>query len=215
MKSRNKSPNKNQKVLSPERICGRTYVSALAAASSGLIPLQPSPFPRALAVADVFEFYRFTSVKVILHPQGAEYAVGYSNQTFDTAPTTLAGVLELPVAARQVQNSSVFKELNLGRQELLSNGPLKWYKTVVGTPDALFETQGNLYIAAGSSQTLNLVIEWEVEFSQWNLAAQSPKPHMDFVPIAGTDLFRRVPRPTQASPLSVKADRESTEALAS
>ncbi len=182
-----------------ETICGRSYFTPFAASSSAIIPLQPSSFARALAVGDVFEFYRFTSVKVEIAPMpdistSTDFAVGYSNQTFDTAPTSVAEVIELPIAKLQVRGSTVYRVLELSRQELLSDGPLKWYKTIVGTPSALFETQGNIYIAAlGATSVGSLVVEWTVEFSQWNLAAQSPFAKVPaFEPVPGTDLFRKV-----------------------
>ncbi len=179
---------------SVQKVCGRTLITVLSTAAT-VVPIQPSSFVRVLAMGDVFEFYRFTKLRVQLPPMASsststQYAVGYSNQTFDTAPTLVAQVIELPFAARQTKTSTVFQYFKVGRNELLANAPLKWYKTVVGTPDALFETQGNLYcVSTDATAGCDIQVEWEVEFSQWNLAAQSPM--VSYEPILGTDLFRK------------------------
>ncbi len=202
MKRNNRGSKSAKPAASPsvQRVCGRSLIAILPSGnSSTVIPIQPSTFPRILAMGDVFEFYRFVSLKVELPPDNflgggtaTEYAVGYSNQTFDTAPTLVSQVIELPCASRQVQAASVFRSFVVSRNELINNAPLKWYKTIVGTPDQLFETQGNLYCVANanSTATINLVVDWEVEFSQWNLAAQSPFPALEQIP--GTDLFRKI-----------------------
>ncbi len=199
---KSRSSKMNKPALNPaiQRVCGRSEVAVLGSSTtSSIIPIQPSSFARCLAMGDVFEFYRFTSLKVEIPPLVAslavanEVAVGYSNQTFDTPPTSVAAVMELPCATRNIRRSTVFRSFTVSRNELIANAPLKWYKTIVGTPEALFETQGNLYVAAdGNDAPTVLVIEWEVEFSQWNLAGQSPlSAHPALEPIPGTDLFRR------------------------
>ena len=44
-------------------------------------------FPRAAAVADVFQYYRFTKLDIELKPIGTTYALGYANgAAFDTPP---------------------------------------------------------------------------------------------------------------------------------
>jgi hypothetical protein len=196
MKSRGKK-NNNKKMMSParvERVAGRTLVQVLSSATSGVASISPATFPRCLAMADVFEFYRFTKLQVQLYPQAAaDYVVGYTNQGFDTPPTTLAGVIELPYARLMSNDTSIPLYLNIGRSELLSDGNLKWYKTILGTPATQFEVQGNLYVAASTAIALSVVVEWEVEFSQWNLAAQSPKPlgEVEYEAIPGTNLYRK------------------------
>jgi len=190
-----------------ETVSGRSFVNFLyGTGNNAVVPLIPATFPRALAMADVFEFYRFTSIKMDCIPGAAAgaYALGYSNQTFDTAPTTVSGVIELPQAVWQVSDSSVYRApLTLGRKELVDDSPLKWYKTIAGSPDDLFEVQGNFYFAfnGGPDLTFYTVCEWTVEFSQWNLAAQSPK----YEQVPGTDLFKKVPPPPV-----VKAERSGT-----
>ncbi len=198
MKNSNSSKvnNKGAKV---ETISGRTLITILNAATSGSVSLSPAAFPRAAAIADVFEFYRFTSVRVTLPTSSQAYAVGYTNQQFDTAPATIFEVMELPYAQRQESTCTVYHSFSMGRKELIGDGQIKWWKTIPGTPATQFELQGTFY-GAGGSQTLYLTVEWTVEFCQWNLAAQSPKPVMgDFVLVPGTNLYRKVEASESAS----------------
>ncbi len=52
---------------------------------------------------------------------------------------------------------------------------MQWYKTVVGTPQQQFETQGTFYIfTTGASGSFFMAMDYEVELTQWNLAANSP-----------------------------------------
>ena len=42
------------------------------------------------------------------------------------------------------QTQTTPEKLSIPRSELLKDSQLKWYKTVAGSPDAGFETQGNV-----------------------------------------------------------------------
>ncbi len=194
-----------------QRVCGRSIIT-VGAATTLTVAIQPSTFARCAAMAEVFEFYRFVSLKVELPPVAGgtgtgvgNYAIGYSNQTFDNPPANELQVIELPYATRQVPASTMFRSFKLGREELLRNSPLAWYKTIVGTPDQLFETQGNLYYAGDFALTggIPVVVEWEVEFSQWNAASNSPMVLYEAIP--GTDLFKKVRTPVQD--VAIKADK--------
>ncbi len=199
----------NKKGSKIEKVCGRTLVEVLSAAGSSVVPVTPALFPRAAAIADVFEFYRFTKLQLRLRPgfegvaatsSNYSYTIGYSNQTFDTAPSTEAAIIELPLAVRS-SSATAYSTMMIGRKELVDDSPLKWYKTVAGTPASQFEVQGNFYVASyiNATATVQLVIEWEMELSQWNLAGQSPK----FAQVPGTDLYKIVP---------VSRDRKSAAA---
>ncbi len=187
--------NKNASLMGRvEKVCGRTIVQPIIGSTSGVSSISPATFPRCLAMADVFEFYRFTRLDIEVPPSsGVSYAIGYTNQGFDTPPTTIAGVIELPYAKYMADACTTFRQLNIGRKELLGDNNLKWFKTIPGTPATQFEIQGNIYAAIASSGGVDLIIEWECEFSQWNLAAQSPlyrEPAFELVP--GTDLYKKV-----------------------
>ncbi len=155
-----------------EVIEGRGYVPLAASASS--FPISPSSFARALAIADVFQFYRFTKLKVIIIPGTSGVAVGYApGAAFDVPPNTRAQILELPMAVLHGVSKTTDTVLNVGRKEMVMNDQLQWFKTIPGTPDTQWEIQGNIYWISDTA-TGALVVEYTVEFQSWNLAAQSP-----------------------------------------
>ena len=175
-KRKNKGGNKSAPAgARVEIVSGRTNVN-YAATSSNILPIQPSSFARCLAIADVFQFYRFTKLRVTVIPVDNSVVVAYApGAAFDTAPTTFAALIELPIA--KYHGSAKFMEtvMDVPRKELLGDAQIPWFKTIVGTPAAQFETQGNLYVTTGGGANGGiLVIEWTVEFQSWNLAAQSP-----------------------------------------
>lgn len=145
------------------------------------INISPASFTRALAVADIFQFYRFTRIKVIQPPVAFNntnvtaaivhaYAPGSG---FDTAPTTYAQLVELPKMLYHGQSKTIETNMTLNRQDLLKHVQLPWFKTIAGSPDAQFEIQGNLYnIAIYTTQSF--IVEYTVEFQSPNLAGQSP-----------------------------------------
>lgn len=165
---RNKSSKKNLG-SAHETVSGRTLFTLSAASST--IFLNPSSFPRCLAMADVFNLYRFTRLRFTVKP-GSQTSVGYSNGEFDTPPTTVQQIMELAYAALVPGSQTVPESVTVPKSELLGDSTLKWYKTIAGTPASGFENQGALYWLAGGA--VFLLVEWTCEFSQWNLAANSP-----------------------------------------
>lgn len=153
-----------------ETVSGRTLVTVSGAVTT---PISPASFPRAAAMADVFQFYRFVDLKVTILPGSTGgHTTGFApGSGFDTAPTSTAQILELPFAAISPASKTVDTVFKVPRKELLRDTQLPWFKTIAGTPDAQFEIQGNLY----SVSTAGLfIVDWRVEFQSWNLAGQSP-----------------------------------------
>ncbi len=158
-----------------EVVSGRTNFN-YAATTSTSIAIQPSSFARCLAMADVFQFYRFTHIRVQVVPADNSVVVGFApGALFDTPPTTAASIIELPLAIYHGSGKFTDTYLNVPRSELINDAQITWFKTIAGTPAAQFETQGNLYISTGGGANGGiLVIEWTCEFQSWNLAGQSP-----------------------------------------
>jgi len=165
-----------------EVVAGRTLFSPSPAAPSvTTIPLYPTSFSRLLSIADNFEYYRFTKLHVTLYPaahlnDGVDTHVAYSNGTYDTPPATFAAMAELPFYAQNSAQMTIPSSFTVGRQELLADVPLKWFKTVPSSQDVPNEIQGNIYLALGgvNSTQIDITVEWVCELSQWNLAGQSP-----------------------------------------
>lgn len=153
-----------------ETVSGRTLVSVTGAVTT---PISPASFPRAAAMADVFQFYRFVDLKITILPGSTGgHATGFApGSGFDTSPSATSQILELPFAAISPAVKTVDTVFRVPRKELLRDVQLPWFKTIAGTPDSQFEVQGNLY----SVSTAGLfIVDWTVEFQSWNLAGQSP-----------------------------------------
>ena len=160
----------------PEVISGRSVIF-FAASSSNIVQISPnSVFPRAAAIADVFQFYRFTKLKVTVIPTDTQVVIGYApGAAFDTAPTTGPAIIELPIAVWHGAAKFGETRMMVPRKELIPDAQIPWFKTVPGTPATQFEIQGNLYNATGAGANGGtIVIDYTVEFQSWNLAAQSP-----------------------------------------
>ncbi len=182
-KARTKMPKGNS--ISPssiQRIAGaQLYNSTNTAVTT--VPISPASFTRALAIADLFQFYRFVKIKVIQMPVTLNNITNVTNYVihafapgseFDTPPTTPAQLIELPRYIYHGLGKGMDTVLNLGRKDLLSHAQLPWFKTIAGTEDPQFEIQGNLYNLNNVGTATSYIIEYEVEFQSPNLAAQSP-----------------------------------------
>ncbi len=147
------------------------------------IAIQPASFTRALAIADNFQFFRFRRLRCTIAPTtggssfATTFALGYApGSGFDTPPSSNTDVMQLPKAVFAGAGKSVDTILDIGPSELVSDNPLRWFKTIVGTPDTHFEVQGILYGIASNGTTfpVNVIIEYELELQSWNLASNSP-----------------------------------------
>lgn len=171
---RSKRSNKGPQGARPESVSGVSIVN-YGINTSNTLTISPASFSRAAAIADVFQFYRFTKLKVMIVPTGASVQIGYApGAVFDTPPSTAAAVMELPVAAFHSANKTVDTIMPVSRKELIKDAQLPWFKTIPGSlADTQFEIQGNLYsVWAQSGGTL--VISYTCEFQSWNLAGNSP-----------------------------------------
>jgi len=156
----------------PEKVSGRTLFSFT---TTGSIVISPAAFARALAIADVFQFYRFTKLRIKNIPTGVASTFGYApGAVFDTPPTLASQVTELPYAVNHGDAKTTDTILNIPRRELLGDSQIKWFKTIPGSPATQFEIQGNVYVVVPVTGVI-LEVEYEVEFQSWNLAANSPK----------------------------------------
>ncbi len=189
-----------------EKIRGRTFLTL--STGTTVAPLQPSAtyWPRLQVVADVFQFYRFVALKVYLPPSFASAgsaantaanSVAYANGTFDSPPASFAACAELPYFQFSGPAETHTRTLTIGRQELLSDNPTKWWKTQPGTPETGFEVQGNLYFS--QEGTCEVYVEYEVELTSWNLTGQSPMPRYELID-SKSNLYRKVDSSTDSSP---------------
>jgi hypothetical protein len=181
---KNKTKNSKNGIDGVEIICGRQIFTTGTINVVGTLSISPASFTRALAVADVFQFYRFTMVKVIIPATAptattgtgaASTSVAYApGAVFDTPPTTIAEIIALPKYLHMGNAVNVDKIMTLNQKDLLSHVQLPWFKTIVGTEDTQFEIQGNLYYLSSIVANASYIIEYRVEFQSPNLAGNSP-----------------------------------------
>lgn len=177
-RSRNSRRRKMDRV---ETVMGR-QIFVYSGTTMVSIPVQPASFTRALAMADNFQFYRFRKLRCIITPGDIDgnvsnFTLGYApGAAFDTPPAANTDIIQLPKAVHHGSAKTVDTVLDIGPDELITDAPLRWYKTIAGTPDTQFEIQGNLYgiAGAGNLAAVSLVIEYEMELQSWNLASNSP-----------------------------------------
>jgi len=168
--------NKGPSGARVEVISGRSVV-LYAVSTSNVLAVSPnSVFARAAAIADVFQFYRFTKLKCTIIPRDVEVIMGYApGAAFDTPPTTGPGIIELPIAVWHGAAKFDDTKMLVPRKELVPDAQIPWFKTIPGTPATQFEIQGNLYFSIGAGATGGtIVMDYTIEFQSWNLAAQSP-----------------------------------------
>ncbi len=159
-----------------EIISGRSNIN-YASSSNNVLPIYPASFSRSSGIADLFQFYRFTKLRVIVTPVESTIFCGYApGAAFDTPPANGPAIIELPRAVCHAAFKHTDTVLDVGRSELIKDSQIPWFKTIVGTPATQFEIQGNLYtnVNLGAGQGAILIIEWTCEFQSWNLASQSP-----------------------------------------
>lgn len=159
-----------------EVVSGRTFIPTVLNSSNNLSISPIANLPRLLAMAELFQFYRFTKLRAYCMPGEVQMALGYApGAAFDTPPTTISGIMELPLAVAHGAFKSTNTVLTVPRKELVDDGQIMWYKTIPGTPATQFEIQGNIYWVVGAGATApNFVLEWTCELQSWNLTAQSP-----------------------------------------
>lgn len=183
---------KNQKVTPGDKvevIAGQQLFVAATNAALVTVPVRPSSFTRVLAIADSFSLYRCTKLEIEVLPSvenesaGAQsfgsLAFGYSpGPAPNSPPSTEAGVMALPYANFYSNGSTVPRKLMIPRRELVSNGIIKWYKTIVGTEDDGFETQGNIFLWATINTSftigINFLVRYTFELQGWILASNTP-----------------------------------------
>ncbi len=203
-----------------EVVSGRSVVNYAASTVNTLNISPNSVFPRILAIADVFQFYRFTKLKITNIPLDTSVVFGYApGALFDTPPANSQSIIELPMAVWHGSAKFADTILTIPRSELIKEAQLPWFKTIVGTPSAQFEIQGNLYTSVGAGANgATLVLEYTVEFQSWNLAGNSPLKPLSLA--ANTTSVKASPNSksslsicSQEQPTDVTADGETSSVV--
>lgn len=127
--------------------------STLSAPTVSAIDLAPAIDTRLAAIADAFQWYRFSKLMVTLLPattatNDTDASVGYIPRIPNSAPTLHSELVSLPASAVKGRGQSVPAKMLVSRAILFGDAPIKWYQTKVGTEDAQWEVQGQYIFAA-------------------------------------------------------------------
>lgn len=166
---------------------GKVFWQVTATNTAAALPLHPSSVPRLTDLANAFQLYRFTSLKIEVLPTfraatsigAAEmYYVGYYNDVVDSLPNSTQAGSELAYSIVRpmghvfdIANSSAIQALSVAsvfkvpRSFLLKDTALKWFKANLGTPDSWDELQGNIVYRAENSVQVGMMIWYTVEFA--------------------------------------------------
>lgn len=140
--------------------------SAVFVSGIRTLAMSPATFIQSAAIQDVYELYRFRRLRYRLHRNGSISSMqvaAYLPGVTDNAPSTPA---DLAVCQHAAILSSVATVptgwMKVPRFALQSYG--SWYKTVVGSPDAAQEVQGNIFLAGNTTDLCVLEVQGEIEF---------------------------------------------------
>jgi len=134
------------------------------ASNVGAIQVSPSGLGlRAATEADGWASFRVRSMRFRIHPGVAgdgPFSVGYLGSIADTAPSTIAGLMELQPSIYQANLTTTPSGwMNVGKEDLA--GPFPWYKSINGAADTTEEAPGSLYFVTGAATT-NAIVNLEV-----------------------------------------------------
>ncbi len=151
--------------------------------------LIPFNFTRALAIADNYSYYRFRRVNLTVHPSELAttsgtsieptLAVGFSpGPAPDTPPASQNDVYNLSRSIFVGSAMTMPTRMKLTQKDLMVDSPIKWYKTIAGTPDVQWEQQGIVYffpsVTSGSAVTYQVTFDYEIEFQGLMVASSTP-----------------------------------------
>ncbi len=170
--------------------------------------LSPAIDVRLNAIADVFQYYRFTQLKVSLMPYDdgtneATVSSGYIPRVPNTAPTTHNQIMNLPGSVFKGFGQTIPASYRLGKSVLIADAPLKWYQTIVGTEDTQWEIQGVLYHASNgktASSPFVYIVEGVCEFKGRSAASQTPMFLQPKTPTVVKSSFPSIPAQDNAPP---------------
>ncbi len=187
-------PRRNQRKSDPiEAVPFTTFSFQTATSTSDAAPtvqgvnIIPTLDTRLAAISDVYQWYRFTKIRVHLLPakSGNDVLVscGYIPRLPNTAPTDHNMLQQLPASAIKAYNQTVKSTMIVQKDIMIGDSPLKWFQTAVGTEADQFEIQGVVYFAGTATTnpgTYYYVIDGVCEFKGRSNSSQTP-------------LFRQIP----------------------
>lgn len=159
---------------------GSTFAAPIIVGAS----LTPAIDNRLVIIAEIYQYYRFTSLKFSVMPaitatNDTDTSLGYLPRVPNAAPTTHAEINNMTVATFKSRGQTVPSKLVVPRSIVLGDAPLKWYQTIAGTEDSQFEVQGYYVVASNvvSAAVVTaqmMIVEGVCEFKGRTNAGQTP-----------------------------------------
>lgn len=169
-------------------VSGKVFIQVSGSTTQAVVSLHPSVIARLVDLANAFQLYRFTSLKVEVLPSWRSttsfpaavemYGVGYYNDTVDTLPNSTQAISELAYSVVRpfgyvfdVANSSAISTMSVPsgfkvpRKFLVGDSPLRWFKANLGTPDSWDELQGNVVYRAENQIQILMMWTYTCEFA--------------------------------------------------
>jgi hypothetical protein len=154
------------------------YSGALTAGAAAISmnPVAASYSSRLQAEADAWCHYRIRQLRFKLHPTPTTTAIqacGFVGGVQDTAPATVATIMELiPSAYMGVDQSVPSEWIRVSPSELA--GPLPWYKAIAGAADGTEESPGVFCVAGATTEAFAIELRGVFEFKTAAATANTP-----------------------------------------
>lgn len=164
----NRRRQSNQGGSNQIRVACKFYSQQTFSAGAAVISINPAAFPQAAQLADTYAMYRVTKLRYRFHvsdlgsPPALTTAV-YIPGVTDNAPASSAIIMLIPYAAF-LDRGAVLPGRWASVPRAVLSSYLPWLKTIVGSPDPAEETQGNVYLRGGSTDTYSFEMEATFEF---------------------------------------------------
>ncbi len=143
------------------RVHIRTFVETALTAGISTIQVSPALCAQAGQYADAFQMYKVVALRYRLHRtttltafQAAVFLPGVT----DNPPATNTTAASIPHACIITPTATIpTRWISIPSRDLRSY--MSWYKTIVGSPTAAEEIQGNIYIRGGGTDFYALEID--------------------------------------------------------
>ncbi len=156
------------------------------------INLHPAVIPRLVSIGDTFSLYRFTRLRMTIHPTRAvssvptSFALAYQPGTSDTAPATVQIMSECSAFLFCSPSQTVPQTAVISRSKLMGENAHQWYKTKdSGNVQVWDEIQGQFFqICSGDLNGESVFkLEYECEFTGTANTAITPLNKLTETPV--------------------------------
>lgn len=147
--------------LDTVRVHVRHYVEAALSASAATIQVSPAMCAQSAQYADAFQMYKVTKLRFRLYrvgTTGTTQAAVYLPGVTDNPPSTISTVGTIPHAAILPLTATVPTRWSVVNSKDLQSY-MSWYKTIVGSPSADAEIQGNIFIRGNGTDQYAIEID--------------------------------------------------------